>query len=433
MYPRSDRSAMEFGSSGIRAVFGRDLVACALALGGVLGGEAGTVLVGHDTRTTSPALAHALAAGVLSRGARVASAGIVPTPAVGYSVQGGTVGCMVTASHNPPEYNGLKVFLPGGAALPRSRQDEIGERLAEASLQGPGSISSRFGRVARADILPGYVGKIVDEVECGRSVRVVLDCGGGAGSVASPAILKGIGAEVRAINCTPTGRFPRPSEPSGEALPYIGALVRRWGADGAIAHDGDADRMVAWDRRGRIIPGDSLLVLFARYLGARRVVTTVDASMVVEECAEVVRTPVGDSYVSEALLAGGEFGGEPSGAWIFPRHSLCPDGPYAAALFCQMVSEWDVAAEVDALPRYPILRESVPCTRAGDVVRALGAAVPTDGIRVERDEGWYLVRASGTEPKVRVTAEGKTREAARSLLEEGLERVVRKKREISGE
>lgn len=433
MHLLSDLSAMQFGSSGIRAVFGRELVGCALALGSVLGGEAGTVLVGHDTRTTSPALAHALAAGVLSRGARVVATGLVPTPAVGFSVQDEALGCMVTASHNPPEYNGVKVFSSGGAALPRCRQDEISKRLAEMAGHDPGSIPSRFGRVTRADILPDYVGRIADGVRCERSVRVILDCGGGAGSVASPAILKGIGAEVRALNCTPTGRFPRPSEPSGETLPYIGELVRRWGADGAIAHDGDADRMVAWDRRGRIIPGDTLLVLFAKYLGARRVVTTVDASMVVEECAEVVRTPVGDSYVSEALLARGDFGGEPSGAWIFPRHSLCPDGPYAAALFCEMLSEWDVAAEVDALPRYPIFRKSVPCTRAGDVVRALGAAVPTDGIRVERDSGWYLIRASGTEPKVRVTAEGKTAEAARSLLEEGLEQVERKKREISGE
>jgi phosphoglucosamine mutase len=165
-------------------------------------------------------------------------------------------------------------------------------------------------------------------------------------------------------------------------------------------------------------------MLFASHLGAKRVVTTSDASMIIEEVSEVHRTPVGDTYVSEELLNWGDFGGEPSGAWIFPKHSFCPDGPFAAALFCEIASGCDVAAELDAMPAYPILRESVVCETALETVTLLGAENPTDGIRVAHDDGWYLVRASGTEHKIRITAEGTTRKRAQEMLESG-RRLVR--------
>jgi phosphoglucosamine mutase len=123
--------------------------------------------------------------------------------------------------------------------------------------------------------------------------------------------------------------------------------------------------------------------------------------------------------VSEELLRWGEFGGEPSGAWIFPQHSYCPDGPFAAALFCEIASGTDVAAELDAMPSYPILRESIPCETARETVTLLGAENPTDGIRVAQEDGWYLVRASGTEHKIRITAEGTTLQNAKEMLERG--------------
>jgi len=139
--------------------------------------------------------------------------------------------------------------------------------------------------------------------------------------------------------------------------------------------------------------------------------------MIIDDVAEVQRTPVGDTSVSTRLREWGDFGGEPSGAWIFPDHSLCPDGIYAAALFCEMVSEWDIGVELDRIPRYPILRESTPCRDAAGVMERLGASVPTDGIRREEEDGWFLIRASGTEPKVRITAEGKTAAAAKRIAE----------------
>ncbi|HNS82656.1 MAG TPA: phosphoglucomutase [Methanolinea sp.] len=423
---------MRFGSSGIRALYGSELVTTALALGRVLGRRHEVVVVGRDTRTTSRIVENAFSAGVLSEGGAVRSAGLVPTPAVAGAVPVSGVGCMVTASHNPEEYNGLKVFNPGGSSLLKSQQEET-ERLLCEEWKGKGLSlpPPRFGTLTGTGILDSYIGGIIGEVHCAREARMVLDCGNGAGSVASPEILKRIGVDQKCINCCPSGHFSRPSEPLEEHVKYIGPLVRRWGADGAVVHDGDADRMMAFDSRGRYISGDRLLVLFTRFLGAKKVVTTTDASMAIEEWAEVKRTPVGDSYVSEELVRGGDLGGEPSGAWIFPRHSLCPDGPYAAAVFCRMVSEWDIAAELDAIPMYPILRASLPCKSATDVMRALGATVPTDGIRVEEEDGWYLVRASGTEPKIRVTAEGRTRAAAEALLGKGLTAVKQWKKEIT--
>jgi len=164
-------------------------------------------------------------------------------------------------------------------------------------------------------------------------------------------------------------------------------------------------------------------MLFAKYMNAKRVVTTSDASMIIDDIAEVRRTPVGDAYVSEELITWGDFGGEPSGAWIFPQISLCPDGPFAAALFCEIASEWDIAQEIDAMPTYPILRESIHSGSAREILIGLGASSPTDGIRITDDGGWCLVRASGTEPKIRFTAEGTTMEKAKAMLAKGRDLV----------
>ena len=204
-------------------------------------------------------------------------------------------------------------------------------------------------------------------------------------------------------------------------------MVKKTGAGCAVVHDGDADRMMAFDNRGRYIDGDHLLMLFTEHLGAKKVVTTSDASMIIEEVAEVHRTPVGDTFVSEELLSWGDFGGEPSGAWIFPHHWSCPDGPFAAALFCEIASGCDVAERLDAIPAYPILRESIPHERAREIVTGLGAANPTDGVRVARENGWYLIRASGTEPKIRITAEGTTLPSAKEMLEQARTRILQGK------
>jgi phosphoglucosamine mutase len=406
---------MLFGSSGIRRKYGPELVDIALAIGPALGRRGGVSLIGRDTRTTGPVLNRLISAGIIAAGGQVRDTGVVPTPAVAYGTREVTTGVMITASHNPEEYNGIKLFNPDGSSFSGDQQLQIEDNLGRKEwMTWDGQ-----GEVREVDALSPYIRAISGKRSSLEGLPLILDCGNGAGSVASPVLLSDLGADLSCVNCNPSGYFARQSEPLEEYLGYIGDLVRKWGAAGAVVHDGDADRMMAFDSRGRYISGDHLLMLFAKYLDAREVVTTVDASMAIEEIATVRRTPVGDTAVSAELARWGTFGGEPSGAWIFPEHSLCPDGPYAAALYGEIACEWDIAAEIDGMPAYPVLRESLPCDEAPEVMRSIGAESPTDGIRIAGEDGWCLIRASGTEPKIRLTAEGTDRRAAETMLTKG--------------
>ena len=414
---------MLFGSSGIRRSFDHTLAVTALKIGSALASVSPDIIVGMDTRTTSPLLAHLLISGILGTGGTIRNAGVVPTPTVAFNTRTAQAGCMITASHNPEEYNGLKLFNRDGSSFTRVQQAEVEEQLGTQHWTD----WRHQGREYEFDAVTPHKNAILDSVKINAGCSVILDCGNGAGCLLSPSLLSDAGVKTTCINCNPSGYFARPSEPLKEHVSYIGEMVKKTGAGGAVVHDGDADRMMAFDNKGRYISGDHLLVLFARYLGAKRVVTTSDASMTIEDCAEVRRTPVGDAYVSEELLTWGDFGGEPSGAWIFPKISHCPDGPFAAALFCEMSSEWDIASEIDAIPTYHLLRESFACETARDILDRLGASSPTDGIRIADEDGWCLIRASGTEPKIRITAEGKTLAKAKSLLVKGKDRIQQAK------
>jgi phosphoglucosamine mutase len=406
---------MLFGSSGIRRKFDQTLIDTALNVGSALAYRSHDVIVGMDTRTTSPLLAHMVISGILGSGGSARVCGIVPTPTVAFNTRFVQAGCMITASHNPEEYNGLKLFNPDGSSFTRHQQAETEELLSATHWTD----WQHQGTEHAVDALSSHKKAILDQVHVDTGITAVLDCGNGAGCVLSPGVLADAGVSVIAVNANPSGHFARPSEPLRENLHYLGELVRKTKAECAVVHDGDADRMMAFDNRGRFIDGDHLLMLFAMFQDTKRIVTTNDASMIIDEIAEVRRTPVGDMYVSEELLSWGDFGGEPSGAWIFPKISYCPDGPFAAALFCEIASQWDVAEKIDAMPAYPILRESFISPTARETVSALGAVNPTDGIRIESESGWCLIRASGTEPKIRITAEGKTRQSAKAMLNKG--------------
>lgn len=406
---------MLFGSSGIRQKYGFDLVQIARKTGSAIAQSGKSILVGMDTRTTSRTLSDAIISGVLGSGGSVGYTGIVPTPTIAYGARQYSSGAMITASHNPEEYNGIKLFNPDGSSFTLDQQADTEKKI----LTNHGSSWEEQGSCKPVDAVTPHIQAILSKRQLGRPIHAVLDCGAGAGSMLTPRLFKEMDVRTMGINCRPSGFFPRPSEPVPENLQHIPDLVRKQKADCGIVHDGDADRMMAFDPSGKMITGDHLLILFTKYLGAKRVVTTFDASMAINEFAEVRRTPVGDSFVSEQLCTWGDFGGEPSGAWIFPEISLCPDGPSAAAILCEIASEWDLMDELAKLPEYPILRQSFSYENAREIVSALGAKNPTDGLRVETEEGWYLVRASGTEPKIRITAEGKTASVAKGLMETG--------------
>jgi phosphoglucosamine mutase len=410
---------MLFGSSGIRRKFDQNLMDTALKVGSALASKSPEILIGMDTRTTSPLLGHLVISGILGSGGTAYVTGIAPTPSIAYSTRTVNAGCMITASHNPEEYNGLKLFNPDGSSFTQSQQGEMEEMMNTRHWTD----WQHQGEEKVFDALTPHKEAILEKIHVGSAIRVILDCGNGAGCALTPMLLDEAGVKTTCLNCNPSGHFARPSEPLKEHLGYVGEMIKRNGANGAVVHDGDADRMMAFDNKGRYIDGDHLLMLFAKYLDAKRVVTTSDASMIIEGIADVHRTPVGDAYVSEELLSWGDFGGEPSGAWIFPRISYCPDGPFAAALFCEISSELKVAEEIDAMPSYPILRESFSCETARETVTALGAPNPTDGLRTADEDGWCLIRASGTEPKIRITSEGKTLEKAKAMLLRGKELI----------
>jgi phosphoglucosamine mutase len=389
-----------------------------LKVGMAVGQQYPRLVIGRDTRTSGEAVRDAVTAGALAAGATVADAGILPTPTLALAAESLDAGIMITASHNPPEYNGIKLWNPDGSAFNLRQQQQI-----EDAVLGDGLTGARWQEMGHAvtypDAVRRHIARIRREIPETINLKVALDCACGAGTMITPYLLREMGCDVVSLNGQPSGFFPRNPEPTPTSLETLIKLTLDSGADLGIAHDGDADRMMLVDGRGRFVSGDKLLAIFARDLGVKALVTTVDTSMVVEEMGfEVTRTPVGDSFVSEAVSHGLPFGGEACGAWVFPQISLCPDGIYAAARAVQIASRRPISELVDAIPEYPMVRGSV---EIGDLDMAsleqrLTSLKPVsvskvDGLRLNFEDGWLLIRPSGTEPKVRVTAEARTPEA----------------------
>ncbi|MEY7849698.1 phosphoglucosamine mutase [Natrarchaeobius sp. A-rgal3] len=424
-----------FGTSGIRGRVGTEMTAeVALSVGRAVASEGNrTVVVGRDVRQSGRMLVDALTAGLRECGADVLEVGVESTPTVARAVNllDADAGVVVTASHNPPPDNGIKLWTRSGKAFGPDRRDAIERRLRDGEFDPVAwdelGVRRRCDRTREA-----HAERIVEAVDIDGRPDVVVDLGNGAGAI-TPATLADLGCRVRTLNGQQDGAFPgRPSEPTEETLETLAALVERADADLGIAHDGDADRMLAVDETGRFVPKDALLAIFARTVASDgdRIAAPVDTSLAVDDAvsevgASVTRTRVGDVFVAErATESDVVFGGEPSGAWIWPEETLCPDGPLAAAKLVELVDErGSLSALVEEIDRYPIERTSVSAAEKGAVVDDLRGRVDDryddvdtlDGVRVEVEDGWFLIRASGTEPLIRVTAESRT--------DSGLERV----------
>jgi phosphoglucosamine mutase len=427
-----------FGTSGIRAVFDTELLNLAFKVGIVVGRTCGNIVIASDTRTSGDAMKSAVIAGLLAAGARCHDAGIAPTPTLAFITRDFDAGVMITASHNPPEYNGIKLINPDGSSFTSEQQAQIENDILTGNYT-----AAHWDEIKLASFYEGAIQKhidyIVGEFDYNLNLRVVVDAGGGAASRVTPQMLKRLGCEVISLNCDPSGFFPRPVEPTEANLEDLCRTVKESGAGLGIAHDGDADRMMAVDDRGRFISGDKLLPILANAVSAVEVVTTLDASMAIDEMGfSIRRTPIGDTWVSEELRNGGDFGGETSGSWVFPGISLCPDGIYAAAKVAAIASQQSLAELVDEIPAYPILRGSV--VSSGVVISSLESALITmkpkrignfDGLKLDFDDGWLLVRPSGTEPKIRLTAEAKSSERAHQLYD-GAMTAIAKSRNAGG-
>ena len=429
-----------FGTSGIRGKIGSE-VTCELALnvGKSLAyylGNEGRVVLGYDTRNTNQMLDQAICAGLLESGVDVIKIGMVPTPLVGYATEklDADAGIMLTASHNPSQYNGIKLWNKNGMAYTSVQEEKIEEIYADKQYC---SVSwDKVGNLSFNEEIKGqYIDDLVGMVDIEKGLKVVVDCASGAGSEISPLVFRKAGCEVTTLNSQPDGFFPgRNPEPNAENLQTLMKTVVAIGADLGIAHDGDADRMITVDENGEISPFDSLLALISKEFDGD-VVTTVDAGLCMDESVkgEVFRTPVGDVNVAEVIIEkDAAFGGEPSGTWLHPDFCMCPDGILSGLRMAELVSKKGKLSDLLAeIPSYPNIREKITCSKEAkinvmenmeellkDAFDDIADVNSLDGVRLTfADDSWVLVRPSGTEDYIRITLESRDAQRADEIKE----------------
>jgi phosphoglucosamine mutase len=437
-----------FGSSGVRGLVNIDLTpALSYKVGLAVASHtnAKKALVARDTRVSGAMLEDALVSGLLAGGVDVSLVGVVPTPVLAYLTKllRADVGFMLTASHNPPQYNGIKIFNGDSLSYTDESQNAVEKIITENSFAMPDWRG--IGETFLVDVSHLYVEMVRKAVALRKQWRVVVDPGCGAAFDVGPAVLKATGCRVTALNAQPDGFFPaRSSEPTAESLKDLAQVVKEFGADVGIAFDGDGDRVAFVDEQGSFVDFDCSLAAYAAYslkcAGGGAVVTNVEASMCVEKMAEayggkVVRTKVGDVYVSEAIKrCDAVFGGEPCGAWVHPRFHYCPDGPLSAVLLLKALEEEGKSLRgfVAEVPEYVTLRANLSCKNdlkhevAASIEKAIKSAFPeytdfstVDGVRLALKNGWLLIRASGTEPLIRLTVEGESLKAAKDIMDKG--------------
>jgi phosphoglucosamine mutase len=400
----------------------------------------GRIVIGRDTRRSGDLLESALVAGICAGGADALLAGIVPTPAVAFLVRelGADGGVVISASHNAPQYNGIKFFSRDGFKLPDDLEDEI-ETFTEAERNWERPVGAGVGTVHHIlDAVDRYVDHCVHTIAGDLSgLKIALDCGHGAASVASPAALRRLGAEVVEINCDYDGMDINVGCGSTHLGPVTG-LVLSTSADFGIAHDGDADRVLAVDETGAEVDGDMIMAITAAQMQAAgklplsTVVSTVMANIgfeiaMREHGITVIKTKVGDRYVLEQLQTSGTvLGGEQSGHIIFLEHNTTGDGLVTALQLAAVMKQTGkpLSELRGIMRRFPQVLVNVP---VADKTRLATSAVLASAVReVESelgDAGRVLVRASGTEPLVRVMAAASDEETAADAVDRLVEVV----------
>ena len=402
-----------FGTDGVRGIVGEDLtpdLVERLGRAATLWSKGGRVFVGRDTRGSGPELEEAFARGVLDAGGNAVLAGVLPTPAVALLAL--DLGVVVSASHNPPEYNGIKIFDRDGQKLTDAAEEEI-EALLDTDGPGGGDID-RVG-VATDSYLEHITERFGSDLS---GLRVVVDCANGAYSAIAPTAFEQLGAEVTAIGAQPDGSNINLGCGATD-LSLLQRTILQGGFDLGVAFDGDGDRLLAVDADGAPVDGDQILAILADDLDVDLVAVTQMTNLGFHRFAEergirLVTTDVGDRYVLEALRReGGLLGGEQSGHIIYLKDHVTGDGLAAALLLCTALRGRTLAEAAAVLPRYPQARENVRVAtkKLPDELRA-----EIERVNAELDgSGRILVRASGTEPVVRVLAEAEEPEKAKEL------------------
>ena len=450
-------AARLFGTNGVRGVVNEDMTTdLALQLGKAIGRFfGGAVAIATDTRVSGDMLKSAVSAGLMATGCRVLDLGIVPTPAIQYYVKTHDVagGVMITASHNPPKFNGIKCIDGDGTEMPREKEEVI-EGYYEEDIP-----CRQWNAIGTMEEVRGageaYIDAVLTHVDVAAikaaGLTAVLDCANGAAYQTTPLLLKKLGVRAVTLNADAQGEFPgHPSEPTEENLRDMLRLTRDVGADLGIAHDGDADRAVFATEEGNFVSGDKSLTLIARTVVASKggcsVVTPVSSTSMVEEVVKanggnLIYTAVGSPIVARRMMAeGAPFGGEENGGLIFADHQYCRDGAMTIARMLECIVRFGpLQAQIDSLPRYYVDKRKIECpnNRKNDLIThmkeeygSLGKADTTDGLKVTFDDGgWVLMRPSGTEPIFRIYSESKDEDLA---AERGAEAEAAALRIMSG-
>ncbi len=404
-----------------------------------------TLCLGRDTRSSSEMLSAAAAAGLMAVGARVVDLGVVATPTVGVMVDelGADGGVVITASHNPAEWNGLKCIALGGAAPPPADANEILRRFRERDfiLANPRAFVPRATDDRSHRI---HVERVLAQVDAepirAARPRIVLDSNNGAGGTAGRRLLEALGCEVIALNAAPRGSFAHPPEPLQEHLRQLAETTAAEGADAGFGQDPDADRLAIVDERGRYLGEEYTVVLAARRLlesrGAGPVAVNLSTSRMIDDLARnhpgatVHRAPVGEaSVVVQMKHCGAVVGGEGNGGVIFPAVSWIRDSLSAMALVLELMvaARRPLSVLVDEMPRYEMIKDRLNLPKGRDAADAARRVArhfadervsTADGVRVDLDDGWVHLRPSNTEPILRLIAEAETRSRARELIDE---------------
>jgi len=448
-----------FGTNGVRGIVNRDLTAemvmrLAATAGSFLGRR---VLLGRDGRTSSPLFKEATISGLTSVGCNVFDAGLVPTPALQFAVKsmGFDGGLMVTASHNPPEFNGVKVIARDGVEIPREMEDRI-----EAVYFGDGPKLSPWdevGAIGSIEVNEHYCNAVISHVDSAAirkaHFKVSLDPGNGVATLAAPRVAQLLGCAINTVNAEIDGLFPsRDSEPRPDNLGDLRALVESSGSDLGVAFDGDADRAIFIDEKGEVHWGDRSFALvvkeFLREHPRETVATPVSSSRVVEDVVatgggRILWTVVGSVVVSRTMLDKGiVMGGEENGGIMYGPHQPVRDGSMALALILDIMAkeEKPLSRLLGDLPQYRQTKGKVPCPnelkeRLLNELRGRVEAsrVETiDGLKLWYPDGsWILVRPSGTEPIFRLYAEAEDQKRANGLVDKHvkiIEEIVEKLR-----
>jgi phosphomannomutase len=436
---------LKIGVSGVRGVIGEFLTpgiaaAFAQAFGTYVG--SGRVVVGRDTRSSGEMLTNAVTCGLLAAGCEVVQVGVLPTPSLQIFVAttGARGGIAITASHNPPEYNALKLFNGEGLFFNSYERSELLDLYHQRSFREVTNSEMRAVTAAQGDPSRDHMRRVLGHVDADRirkrGFRVALDAVNGAGSLVSCRFLQtDLGCELHAIAVDPSLPFPRVAEPRPDTLTDLAALVVATGADVGFAQDPDGDRLAVADETGGVLDNDDVLALAMDAALSRTpgdVVVNLTTSAVVDDVARthgcrVHRTAVGEANVVEMMQAvDAVIGGEGSnGGIIFPAVHLCRDSYTGMALLLDRMAETGrrVSELVGALPRYVRRSGSAPFQhgRLGQIIQQLEEAFPlaatdrTDGVKLTMADRWVHVRASNTEPIVRIAVEGRDEATADDL------------------